>query len=100
MPVQNPKLEYTELSKGRISDKRNVVISKCSKGGFTVAQQIETDENGKTTSLFMKGALHVDTVEGLYNMRDAVNAAISSCEVEILKKDNESADEDNENWDC
>lgn len=96
MSAQNPKLEYTELSKGRISDKRNVVISKCSKGGFTVAQQIETDENGKTTSLFMKGALHVDTVEGLYNMRDAVNVAISSCEVEILKENKEDPEED---WD-
>lgn len=71
---------YSELSKGKISDTRNIVISDCSKGGFTIAQQLETQEGKKTTTVFMKGAFHVDDIGGLYNLRDAVNLAIKKSE--------------------
>ena len=49
------KIEYHELSKAKITDSRNIVISSCSRGGFTIAQQLEAKENDKTTSVFMKG---------------------------------------------
>lgn len=74
------KIEYTELSRAKVTDSRNVVISSCSKGGFTVAQQLEAKENDKTTSVFMKGAFHVEDITGLYNLRDAVNLAIKIAE--------------------
>lgn len=74
------KIEYTELSRAKVTDSRNVVISNCSKGGFTVAQQLEAKENDKTTSVFMKGAFHVEDITGLYNLRDAVNLAIKIAE--------------------
>lgn len=70
------KIEYTELSKAKVSDSRNIVISSCSKGGFTIAQQLEANENGKIMTVFMKGALHVDDIHGLYELRDAINLAI------------------------
>lgn len=70
------KVEYNELSRAKVTDSRNIVISACSKGGFTIAQQLEAKENDKTTSVFLKGAFHVDDVHGLYNIRDAVNLAI------------------------
>lgn len=70
------KVEYNELSRAKVTDSRNIVISACSKGGFTIAQQLEAKENDKTTSVFLKGAFHVDDVHGLYNVRDAVNLAI------------------------
>lgn len=75
MPKNN-KIEYCELSKAKITDSRNIVISRCSKGGFTVAQQLEAKENDKVTTVFMKGAFHVDDIHGLYNLRDAINLAI------------------------
>lgn len=84
------KVEYTELSRAKVTDSRNVIISSCSKGGFTVAQQLETKEKDKITSVFLKGAFHVDDIHGLYNIRDAVNLAITIAE-EI------SADDDG--WD-
>jgi hypothetical protein len=84
------KIEYHELSRAKITDSRNVVISSCSKGGFTIAQQLEAKENDKTTSVFMKGAFHVEDIHGLYNLRDAVNLAI---------KISEENSEDNEAWD-
>ena len=74
------KVEYTELSRAKVTDSRNIVISGCSKGGFTVAQQLEAKENDKTTSVFLKGAFHIDDIHGLYNIRDAVNLAIKIAE--------------------
>lgn len=84
------KIEYHELSRAKITDSRNIVISSCSKGGFTIAQQLEAKENDKTTSVFMKGAFHVEDIHGLYNLRDAVNLAIK-----ISEENSEDLDE----WD-
>lgn len=84
------KIEYCELSRAKVTDSRNIVVSSCSKGGFTIAQQLEAKENDKTTSVFMKGAFHVEDIHGLYNLRDAVNLAI---------KISEENSADNEAWD-
>lgn len=85
------KVEYTEISRAKVTDSRNIVISSCSKGGFTIAQQLEAKENDKTTSVFLKGAFHVDDIHGLYNIRDAVNLAIKVTEENI----NDETDWDN-----
>lgn len=74
--TKNNKIEYNEISKAKVSDSRNIVISSCSKGGFTIAQQLEANENGKITTVFLKGAFHVDDIQGLYELRDAINLAI------------------------
>lgn len=74
------KIEYSEISRAKVTESRNIVVSSCSKGGFTVAQQLMAKENDKTTSVFLKGAFHIDDVEGLYNLRDAINVAIKYAE--------------------
>lgn len=74
------KIEYSEISRAKVTESRNIVVSSCSKGGFTVAQQLVAKENDKTTSVFLKGAFHIDDVEGLYNLRDAINVAIKYVE--------------------
>ena len=84
------KIEYNELSKAKVTDSRNIVVSNCSKGGFTIAQQLEAKEDDKVTTVFMKGAFHVDDIHGLYNLRDAINLAI-----QITEK----SDEDESGWD-
>lgn len=84
------KIEYHELSRAKVTDSRNIIISNCSKGGFTVAQQLEAKENDKITSVFMKGAFHIEDVHGLYNLRDAINLAI---------KITEEGSDDDESWD-
>lgn len=85
------KVSYTELSKAKVTDSRNIVISACSKGGFTIAQQLVTVESDdKTTLTFLKGAFHVDELKGLYELRDAVNLAI---------KVTEDKQDDEESWD-
>lgn len=84
------KIEYNELSKAKVTDSRNIVVSNCSKGGFTIAQQLEAKEDDKVTTVFMKGAFHVDDIHGLYNLRDAINLAI-----QITEK----SEEDESSWD-
>lgn len=76
------KIEYRELSRAKVTESRNIVISNCSKGGYTIAQQLVAQEDGKATTVFMKGAFHVDDVHGLYNLRDAINLAIQVAEKE------------------
>lgn len=71
---------FNELAKAKIQDRRNLVISSFvnngEENGFTIAQQIDVEENGKKLALFLKDSIHVDNVEGLYALRDALNLAI------------------------
>ena len=72
---------FQELSKAKIQDTRNLVISRNNLNqGFTLAQQVVIAEGSRQTALFIKGAFHIDDIEGLYNLRDALNEAILKCE--------------------
>ena len=71
---------FRELAKARIKDKRNIVISSIGKDSFTIAQQLVVEEEGIRTSVFLKGAIHVDGIESLYGFRDAINEAIKKYE--------------------
>lgn len=94
MKVRNEKLKaikYEEVSRAKVSKSRNVVVSTCSKGGYTIAQQLEAVEDGKITNVFLKGAIHVDDVDGLINLRDAINY--------VINEKPEVKTEDEEEWD-
>lgn len=84
------RTQYRELSKAKVTDTRNAVISECSRGGFTIAQQIEVNEAGCVTTLFMKNAIQVDSIERLVDLRNAINVAIKMAEDDV----NESFDDD------
>jgi len=88
------EIRYTELAKAKIQKSRNLVISATSKGGFTIAQQLEVNEGNRTTTVFLgKSGMIVDDLEGLYSVRDALNVAID-------KMENASkANEDDSDWD-
>lgn len=90
--MANKKIEYTEISSAIVTEKRKIVISTCSKGGFTVAQRMDTEEeDNKITQLYLKGAFHINDINGLYNLRDAINLAINKVESGELDTD--------EDWD-
>ena len=77
--MNNTNSNYIELSKAKIQDTRNIVISSNeSKGGYTMAQQISIIEGERETLIFMKNAIHIDDIDGLYNLRDAINEAIKA----------------------
>ena len=90
--MDKSKVEYNEIARAKVTNSRNIVVSTCSKGGFTIAQQLEANEGDKTTAVFLNGAFHVDDIHGLYNIRDAINLAISVAE----KDEDEDADWDEE----
>jgi len=84
--MASEKTRYDEITKARISDARNVVISTCSKGGYTIAQQMIAKDGKSEVAVFMKGAIHVKDIEALEKIRDALNVVISSAQ-------------EQENWD-
>lgn len=69
--------DFTEISSARIQDTRDLVISKRNKGGYTIAQRILVEEGKKTTTMYLKNAIHVDTIEGIQNLRDALNVVLA-----------------------
>lgn len=84
------KTYYNELASAEITDSRNIVISECSKGGFTIAQQLKVEG----TRVFMKGAFHINDLEGLYNLRNAINLVISQTEKDFETNDDDWVDDD------
>ena len=84
MPT-SAEVTYTELSKAKVSKNRNVVISACSRGGYTIAQQLRVVEDDKVVSIFMKGAITVADLDLLVGLRDAIGAAIEAEEAEIAE---------------
>lgn len=81
--MANNNIEYKEISSAKVTEKRTIVISNCSKGGFTIAQRMDVEEGNRMTPVYMKGAFHVDNIEGLYSLRDAINVAINHTESDI-----------------
>ena len=69
-------IKYEELSVAQIKDTRSLVISKYYKGGYTLAQRLTVDESGKKTHLYLKDSIQIDDVNGLCNLRDALNLAL------------------------
>lgn len=68
--------DFTEISSARIQETRDLVISKRNKGGYTLAQRILVEEGKKTTTMYLKGAIHVDNIDGIQNLRDALNVVL------------------------
>lgn len=76
--------DFKELAKAKIQDSRNLVISKLQgSNSFTLAQQLVVVEGTKQTTMFMKGAIHMEGLEALHSLRNALNEAIEQTENEI-----------------
>lgn len=88
------KAEYEQLSSARVTKSKNIVVSKCSKGGFTIAQQLVVNDDQNEVSVFLKGAYHIRDVDALISLRDAINEAIEKS-VEL----NDENVEDDYEWD-
>ena len=69
--------EFIELAKAKMVGQRNIVISaRTIDKSFTIAQQVTVLEGHSQISVFLKGAIHIEDLHSLYNMRDALNEAI------------------------
>ncbi len=89
------KAEYRQLSKARVTKNRNIVISECSKGGFTVAQQLVVSDDQNEVSVFMKGAMHIHDFDALIAVRDALDEAIGA----VIEDEEGESLENNVDWD-
>ena len=74
--MMNNKSTYKEIVSGKVSETRGLVISECSKGGYTVAQQLIVKDNESEVSVFLKGAFHVNDRKALEAFRDVLNKAL------------------------
>ena len=89
------KAEYRQLSKARVTKNRNIVISECSKGGFTIAQQLVVSDDQNEVSVFMKGAMHIHDFDALIAVRDALDEAIGA----VIEDEEGESIENNVDWD-
>lgn len=76
------RLTFRELSSKRFKDRRNVVISEAynsetNKVGYSVAEQLVTEEDGKETKVFLKGSLGILDEDGLIALLDCI---LEACE--------------------
>ena len=57
------KVSYKEIFEVRVNPTKVIVVSECSKGGYTVAQCFA--QEGAKDRIFLKGAIKFDTEESL-----------------------------------
>lgn len=74
------RLTYKELSKCKFKEQRNVVISEAfdrenKSLGYSIAEQLVTEEDGKEIKVFLKGGLGIVDAEGLLQLKEAVDNA-------------------------
>ena len=67
---------FTEIARAHVTDTRDVVLSKTQSGTVLMAQQIKACEGKRTHNIFLQGAFEFPTIEGLIDLREAVDAAI------------------------
>jgi len=77
------KIVYKEIASGKINENKSIVISECSKGGYTLGQKLTMNDNGKKVDVFLKGAIHLDNVQSLINIRDAFNETLEKIKENI-----------------
>ena len=70
------KITYKEIASGLIGENKSLVISECSKGGYTLGQKLTVNDNGKNIDIFLKGAIHIDSFESLENVCRAFEKAL------------------------
>lgn len=92
------RLTYKELSKQKIKEQRNVVISETYDRdsnllGYSIAEQLVTEEDGKPIKVFLKGGLGIVDKSGLLQLKEAVDNAciklglITVCDCEYCEEE-------------
>lgn len=71
---------FIELSKAKIKENRNIVISSDNQGNIVMAQQLVVNEGGRETLIFMKGAIEIDK-ENIFEIKKAIDEAIIHLEL-------------------
>lgn len=94
MTWNDDKPTYTQLSSAKVNGSKNLVVSSCSKGGFTLAQQLVSvdEDTGHVQTVFLKGACHIRDIDALKTFSKAIELAIKKAEK--VKEQEDSIDWD------
>lgn len=84
--MNNNKVSYEEVARVKMTGSRDVVLSKCSKGGYTIAQKVLIDNDEKPVSIFLKGAIKVNDIESLISIKEMLEMSIDKLENESGRK--------------
>lgn len=84
--MNNNKVSYEEVARVKMTESRDVVISKCSRGGYTIAQKVIIDNDEKPVSIFLKGAIKVNDIESLISIKEMLEMSIDKLENESSRK--------------
>lgn len=86
------RYRYHEILRCPISKTREAVVSTCTNGTYTLAQVATFDENGNNTSVYLKGAFHIQNVESLAKLRDLLDDSIRMIEEQKAMEEDEAWD--------
>lgn len=68
-------VSYKEILTVEVGENEQIVISKCSEGGYTIGKKVFADINGgKRVGIFLKGAIKINNSSGLKNFKEALNS--------------------------
>lgn len=75
------RLKYLELAKARVKPQRNVVISETIDSennflGYSITEQLVTNEGERETKVFLRNGLGILNREGLEQLRNAINETL------------------------
>lgn len=70
-------ISFKLLGKAKINDQKSIVISKYVDGSYTIATQLDIMESGNQISLFLKGSMKIQDVDGLKVLRDCIDSVIA-----------------------
>lgn len=87
----NARPTYKEVSRAQISKSKAFVLSECSKGGYTLAQQMSVidETTGRPVTVFLKGAIHISNIGTLEKISNMFQQALQR-----WKEDREAIDWD------
>lgn len=79
------KLSYKELASVKVSKSKELVVSSCSAGGFTIASRMSVvNDDGTPGFIFLKGATRVQNLKQLESVRDMLDAAVKRADEDGL----------------
>lgn len=93
------KPTYMQLASSRANGSKNLVISSCSAGGFTLAQQLVNidPDTGERQTVFLKGACKIRDIDALKAFYKAIGMAVRKAEsIERIKSAEDGIEWDDE----
>ena len=74
------KVTYNPICEIKLNENKYMVISDCSKGGYTIGQKVTVKDGSNSIDMFMKGAIHINDIDTMKDLRDKIDHIIEKFE--------------------